>query len=498
MAIEIGNRTKILAGVVLLVALGALAWVFFLEEFLSEPPPKPAAVAKAAPKQADAAKPAAEAPKAGDTAKAPAAAPKQGDAAKAPGDAPKAAAAKPVAKPIPANPDKLIAEVIETSGIKAQFQAFGREAALKAMGGFFDSQGATESRAVVDMFERIYGPEKMNEELAANLKKNLDVERMGRFLELLRQPIALKMTSQEVRAVTPEVVKEFQENFRKDPPPPGRVKLFQSLDDVTHTSEVAFDMSSVIASSLVDTMLGEMQKSGKNIPKLLRQFVGSRLHAMRDQARSQIRSVLYVTYRNASDEELAEYLKLLDTDTGRWGSEALSNAVRPVLISRGGALGVAIGKLAMSKGTGAMAKAAAASKPEAQEEEKPAEKPTAPVAAAPAAPVEVPGYRRAANIRDVYSTKYNDVVTATVMRDRGAVAELLGDGKNPNARQKDGSTALMIAAANGDTEIATLLLAKGADPNPRAGRSSALSIAKSRGSAGAGMVQLLERSGAKD
>ena len=74
--------------------------------------------------------------------------------------------------------------------------------------------------------------------------------------------------------------------------------------------------------------------------------------------------------------------------------------------------------------------------------------------------------------------------------------ELLHDGKNPNARQSDGFTPLMIAAANGDTEIATMLLAKGADPNLRAGGRSALAIAKARGSAGAATVQLLERNGA--
>lgn len=126
---------------------------------------------------------------------------------------------------------------------------------------------------------------------------------------------------------------------------------------------------------------------------------------------------------------------------------------------------------------------------------KPAESPPA-VAATPVA-VEVPGYQRPPNIRELY-TRYNDLVSATVMRDRAAVKELLDDGKNPNARQRDGFTPLMIAASNGDTEIAAMLLAKGADPNPRAGGKSALSIAKSRGSAGAGVVQLLERSGARD
>ena len=85
------------------------------------------------------------------------------------------------------------------------------------------------------------------------------------------------------------------------------------------------------------------------------------------------------------------------------------------------------------------------------------------------------------------------------MRDRAAVKELLDDGKNPNVRQKDGFTPLMVAVSNGDAEIAGMLLAKGADPNLRSqGGTTALSIAKSRGSAGASVAQMLVRSGAKE
>jgi hypothetical protein len=211
---------------------------------------------------------------------------------------------------------------------------------------------------------------------------------------------------------------------------------------------------------------------------------------MRDQARPQVRSVLFATYRNATDEELAEYAKLIDTDTGRWGNEVLANAIRPVLASRASALGVEAGKLAMSRRGGAAAKAPATTPAAMMEEQKSPETP----AAAPAAP---PSYQRPANIREAYS-RYNDVISATVMRDRAAVKELLDDGKNPNARQSDGLTPLMVAASNGDLEIATMLLAKGADPNLRSGGRSALSIAKSRGSAGAATVQLLQQSGAKD
>ncbi len=478
MAIEMTKRTKILAGVVALAAVGAAAWFLFLEEFLSEPPPKPVAVKSApgeAPKQAAAAKPAADAPKQA-------------------GGAATTAAASPGAKPIPSNPDRLTAEVMQNSGIRTQFLPFAREVVLQAdLGG--EPSGPGEIRAVAELMERIYEPGKMNDELAANLKSKLDVERMGRFLELLRQPIALKMNSQETHGVPPEAARQFQEQSRKNPPSAARAKLIQSLDDATRTTEVALEMSSTIARSMVDTMLAELQKKGKNVPKETQQMVASQLNTMRAQARAQIRSVLFAMYRNATDAELAEFVKLIDTDTGRWGNEVLANAIRPVMAARGAALGAEAGRLAMARRNSSAAKSPRAAEPVAQAEEKrSAEKP---VAAAPAAPVEAPGYKRQANIREAYS-RYNDVITATVMRDRAAVKELLDFGKNPNARQSDGLTPLMVAASNGDAEIATMLLAKGADPNLRAGSRSALSLAKARGGAGAGMVQLLQRSGAKE
>jgi hypothetical protein len=275
------------------------------------------------------------------------------------------------------------------------------------------------------------------------------------------------------------------------------VKLIQSIDDVTRYSDSGVDLATAIVRVVVDKLLADMQKAGKNVPKDARQKVASQMNAIRAQMRTQSRNVLQVAYRNASDQDLADYVKLLDTDTGRWGMEQLDNAARPVLTEIGGAIGADAAQLASAKRTTTVAKEPASTEPEplAKAQAAPA---AAAAAAAPAAPAEPAGYQRPANLRDLYG-RYNDLITATVMRDGAAVKELLADGKSPNVRQSDGSTPLMIAVGNGDAEIASILLAKGADPNLHAsGGASALSVARSRGAAGAGMVQLLQRSGAKD
>jgi hypothetical protein len=508
MAFEMNNRTKIFAAVIVLAAAGVGAWLFLFDD---APPPRavvkgPAAAQSA--KNAAAPKPSADPAKPADAPKDDGA-PKAADAPKAAAAAAPAPAAAPAAgRPIPTDPDKLIAEVIEASGLKSSFQAFGTEIGRQAAAGDQDSLTADETRAVGDSMRRLFEPGKITAEVSANLKAGLDVERMSRFLEILRQPIAMKMSSEELRAVVqPQALKEFADGMRKNPPPAARAKLIQAMDGVTRYSEIQSDMAGAMVRDMLDTMLVELKKAGKKVPKDAAAATATQLNAIRAQARNQAIGMLFFTYRNVSDEDLSAYVKLLDSDSGRWGTELLANAVRPVLTDRFGAFGKDLAQIALSRRMSPTAKSPAPPAPEPlakAKPEAPAEKPAASAgsaAAAPspaAAPAEPVGYKRPAGIRTLYS-RYNDLKSATVMGDGAAVKELLDDGKDPNARQSDGITPLMIAVNGNDLAIATLLLSKGADPNLRApGGVNALAIAKARGVAGAPMVQLLQRSGARE
>lgn len=473
MAVQIDPRTAIIAGAGALVVAAAAAWFLLFQD--EPPPPKPAATA-----QAPAAKPAAKAEV----------------AAKPGAEAPKSAAAKPAPGkpvPIPTDPDKLVAEIIELSGMRGYFQTFGREAMLASNvqgQGQQAGMGPAEVRQMLELVERAFPADRMAEEFANNVKAAFDTARMGRFLEVMRQPVVRKVHAAESRNLSPDVIRDYMERFRKEPPSVARQKLVQTIDEVTRTSEIGGDMALAIARDTLEGMFDGMQKLGKPVSREDRQVAGSMLSASQGQMRSTIRTALHMRLRDAGDEELAEYVKLVDTEAGRWGMEMLANALRPVMESRARSFGRELSKFALAK-VQSVAKAAA-SAPAVPEQKEPPK--AAPVAAA--APAEAPGYQRPAGIRPLY-TRYNDLVTAVVMRDSAAVKELLSDGKDPNVRQSDGFTPLMIAAANGDTAIAQALLAARADPNLRSpGGQSALALARARNNAG--LVQALERSGARN
>jgi ankyrin repeat protein len=78
--------------------------------------------------------------------------------------------------------------------------------------------------------------------------------------------------------------------------------------------------------------------------------------------------------------------------------------------------------------------------------------------------------------------RFNDVMTAVLYRDREAVAQLLDLGRWVDKPDSNGLTPLMVAVMMGESEMAALLLERGADPQLQApGGDIALDIARANG-----------------
>jgi ankyrin repeat protein len=89
---------------------------------------------------------------------------------------------------------------------------------------------------------------------------------------------------------------------------------------------------------------------------------------------------------------------------------------------------------------------------------------TALLAAALSATVPVAAQQQA--LPQLIAPKFNDVMTAVVYGDLGAVNELLALGRWPDKPDSQGRTPLMVARELGHAHIAEALLRAGANPQP--------------------------------
>ena len=113
----------------------------------------------------------------------------------------------------------------------------------------------------------------------------------------------------------------------------------------------------------------------------------------------------------------------------------------------------------------------------------PAKAEPAPVIRPAAEEASEPAPRIQAVAGPVFESKirFNDLVTAVLYRDAGAVNDLLAFGKWPDKADSSGMTPLMLAASIGDAGIAQALLKAGANPRRAGpGGQTAISIARER------------------
>lgn len=426
-----GNRrTLVLGGIgVLVLAAAAAAWYFLTQE----PPPPPQPVARVQPRK----------------------------------PAPTPAAPKADEAPIPKTADAAVTEVIARSGLDSFARQY-REGALQSIDnppGGKSNLTPADQRAFREAAERALSDDKINTLLAEQLKRSFEPIQFGRFIALLRQPISAKMTKLEAQVPQPEAVKQYMDSVKAKPPSQERRDLVQRIDVASGTSEWASEMSVVSLRSVVE---GGLAASGEASKDALR-GVEREMTQLRRQVQTQVHALLFYVYREASDAELKQYAELLESDTGRWGTTMIANALKNVIETTGRDFGTEIAKVAAARRDAQEGKKPAVVAAEASKEAKPGpqpeQKPAAEAEKTAPKPQPKPaatGYQRPANLPVLYPD-YNDLVSAVWMGDFPAARALLGDGKDPNARDADGNTALMIAVRRGDLAMAQLLVARGAD-----------------------------------
>ncbi len=168
--------------------------------------------------------------------------------------------------------------------------------------------------AMVKTYENAFQNDSFINHVSDALKRNYDEKRYVHLLQMLSTPLAKKMAYLESIERTSVDVQNFSSQIVSNPLPPDRIMLIQKIDSTTQSSMLMtkITIASIEAFALeaagdCDNIAAQAKKTiEKNRPDIEKVNHNSEL------------MMLAFTYRDVTDVDLDEYLKIYEDKDSKW------------------------------------------------------------------------------------------------------------------------------------------------------------------------------------
>lgn len=163
-----------------------------------------------------------------------------------------------------------------------------------------------QTAMVTEMVMRAMRPERFQEAIAANLKSTYPAGAYPQLLELLRTPLARRMTALEVKESRMDraAIRTFAARLKQHPPSDQRLAIIRKIDQVTRASELTVDIGTAVMEGIAS---GSKSLTAQQTQKMIGDFRAQYGDQMRQAA---VVKLLY-GYRAAPDDQLSAYATLL-------------------------------------------------------------------------------------------------------------------------------------------------------------------------------------------
>jgi hypothetical protein len=234
------------------------------------------------------------------------------------------------------NPDAAIAEALRLSGIGQAIRQLGDPALyLQAMPQKqLTPEQAAEMRQIVMQSMR---PEKFEQAVTASLKSGYPAEAYPQLLDILRSPLARRMTSIELEETRsdPKALQAFVAGLKQKPPDPRHLAIVNRIDQVTGNSQLMVE----IVAAVLEGVASGSGLSASQSRKMIDELRGQRSDTLRQAG---LLHLLY-QYRAVPDDQLNAYATMLSApQVVRFNQVAQSGLVAAARQSSGEMMGVMI------------------------------------------------------------------------------------------------------------------------------------------------------------
>ncbi len=243
------------------------------------------------------------------------------------------------------------------SGMVEQFSDFGETFRAGISAAATQSPGLPPDlvEALGDIGARVMDGEAFVDDLEVELEATLSPGEIEDFAAFYRTSFGQRIRQVELANSTPDVQLEIEHDraalraeLERDP---ERLALAEDVDRTHHTSELA---ATTTVSMMRALAIGMVEGAGQGGPEVLA-AVDAKIEQMHAPIVAHMHEVMLAiiarTYRDLSNEELAEYVEFLNTESVRAVCAALSEAESNFMTVRSRQIGEEFGALIRQKKT---------------------------------------------------------------------------------------------------------------------------------------------------
>ena len=183
---------------------------------------------------------------------------------------------------------------------------------------------STEEFAKVEkIIDSTFTPDGMMRRITDALKQSFNAKRYHRILDIVTSPLGLRMTMLEAKKPDPADVGNFIAKLVTQPLPPERLSLIKKLDEDSHASDLAMDVTSSTLHIMLQATLGYCPRM---LADMERKFADQQ-DQFRENMRNSILAMMAYTYREVSDDDLQEYAREYSDPDMRWFFDIVSRQI---------------------------------------------------------------------------------------------------------------------------------------------------------------------------
>lgn len=200
--------------------------------------------------------------------------------------------------------------LLKVSGISAQLDRLsdGLVAEIAGLSGRGNSAG-DERGEMEALARKAFQPGRFAQAAKQSLLKHYDAAAYDRYIALMSDPLAVRFTDMEGLPINGEAFGSYMKELQVKPFAVDRVKLIEAIDEASRTSEFRINIISTIAETVSIASLGACPT--KERVAEINGVLSKAKESIKQQGEASSRIALAYTYRNATDAELASYLKTM-------------------------------------------------------------------------------------------------------------------------------------------------------------------------------------------